>query len=160
MVGSKDATRGIILAYDIFGVCPQTIQGADRLASETRAILLMPDFFSGKGLDHGLIPPDTEEKKNAMYAFFNEMANFEDNLPRLFAIRKAVSEMYPATEGRWGIFGLCWGGKLAVLACGEGNEGSDDLTSAALLIQGKLLSQSICNREGVYPKANQRQSFR
>lgn len=112
------------MAYDIFGISSQTLQGADRLAAETGAIVLVPDFFEGKGLGHDLIPSDTEEKKQKVQAFFAATALFPDNLPKLFAIRKAMSDLYPAAEQNWGIFGLCWGGKLTVLACGEGNEGA------------------------------------
>jgi hypothetical protein len=45
------------------------------------------------------------------------------NLPKLNAVHKAVTTVYPAAEGHWGIFVLCWGGKIAVLASEEGNHG-------------------------------------
>ncbi|RFU78627.1 dienelactone hydrolase [Trichoderma arundinaceum] len=123
IVGPEDASRGIVHIYDIFGIWPQTIQGADRLSAQSGSLVLVPDFFDGKGLDQGDIPNDTEEKTQRVYAFFNSTANPQDNLIKLLALRKELAEKYPAIEGHWGLFGLCWGGKLTVLACGEGNEG-------------------------------------
>ena len=45
VTGKQDAKRGIIDVYDIFGICPQTLQGADRLAESVQAVVFVPDFF-------------------------------------------------------------------------------------------------------------------
>jgi dienelactone hydrolase len=123
IVGPEDATKGIIDVYDIFGIWPQTIQGADRLSAQSGALVLVPDFFEGSGLDINVIPNDTEEKTKKVHEFLATKANPAANVAKILAIRKELTEKYPAIEGHWGLFGLCWGGKLAVLACGEGNEG-------------------------------------
>lgn len=49
--GPSDATKGIILIYDIFGYFPQTLQGADILAngdSQQKYRVYVPDYFDGK----------------------------------------------------------------------------------------------------------------
>lgn len=123
IVGPEDARKGIIDVYDIFGIWPQTIQGADRLSAQSGALVLVPDFFEGSGLSMDVIPNDTEEKTKKVHEFLATKANPEANVAKILAIRKELSEKYPAIEGHWGLFGLCWGGKLTVLACGAGNEG-------------------------------------
>ncbi|KAF3073646.1 hypothetical protein CFAM422_004398 [Trichoderma lentiforme] len=123
IVGPENATKGIIDIYDIFGIWHQTIQGADRLSAHTGFVVLVPDFFDGPGLDIDAVPMDTEEKQKKVQAFFGSTGNPQTNLEKLLVLRKALTEKFPAVEGNWGLFGLCWGGKLAVLACGEGNEG-------------------------------------
>jgi dienelactone hydrolase len=123
IVGPEDATKGIVDIYDIFGIWPQTIQGADRLSAQIGALVLVPDFFDGTGLAIDAVPMDTDEKKKIVGDFFATKASPPDNLVKILALRKELTEKYPAIEGHWGVFGLCWGGKLAVLASGEGNEG-------------------------------------
>ncbi|GFP57069.1 hypothetical protein ACSS6W_004368 [Trichoderma asperelloides] len=123
IVGSEDATKGIVDIYDIFGIWPQTIQGADRLSAQSGALVLVPDLFDGSGLDINVIPNDTEEKTKKVHEFLATKANPEANVAKILALRKELTEKYPAIEGHWGLFGLCWGGKLTVLACGAGNEG-------------------------------------
>lgn len=124
VVGPNQPTKVIIHIYDIFGIWPQTLQGADRLAAHTGAAVLVPDFFEGDGLPQDAIPMDTDEKKKIAGDFFAGVANLETNLNKLLAVRKEIATRFPESEGHVGAFGLCWGGKLAVLAGGEGNEGS------------------------------------
>lgn len=123
MIGPEKPTKVIIDIYDIFGISPQTLQGADRLAAHTGAAILVPDFFVGDGLPHDALPMDTDEKKKIVGDFFTGVANVEDNLAKLLAVRKDIATKFPEAEDHVGAFGLCWGGKLAVLAGGEGNEG-------------------------------------
>jgi dienelactone hydrolase len=123
IVGPEDATKGIVDIYDIFGIWPQTVQGADRLAAHTGFLVLIPDLFDGTGLDINAIPMDTPEKAQKVQDFVSTTGNPQANVEKLLVFRKALADRFPAVEGHWGLFGLCWGGKLAVLACGEGNEG-------------------------------------
>ena len=124
VIEPENATKIIVDIYDIFSMSPQTLQGADRLSAHTGAIVLVPDFFDGKRLSADVIPTDTEEKKQQLQEFFSSVASFDINLPKLLAIRKAISVRFPKPEDHCGVFGLCWGGKMAVLACGDGNEGA------------------------------------
>ncbi|KAK5992143.1 putative AIM2 family protein C30D10.14 [Cladobotryum mycophilum] len=123
VVGPENSTKGIIDVFDIFGIRAQTIQGADRLSVHSGAVVLVPDLFNGTGLEDSLVPTDTDEKKAKVHAFFGTTANLQDNLAKVLEVRKAAGERFPAAEGHWGLFGLCWGGKVAVLASGEDNKG-------------------------------------
>ncbi|KAH7118394.1 dienelactone hydrolase family protein [Dactylonectria macrodidyma] len=97
IVGDENAGRAIIDVYDVFGVWPQTVQGADRLAALIPALQV-------KG-------------------FVAKYADAATNLKKLFKIREEVGRRWPAAENHIGVFGLCWGGKIAILACGKDNEG-------------------------------------
>lgn len=105
-------------------MAPQTIQGADRLSAQTGALVLVPDFFHAAELDKNIFPVDTPEKKEQVQAFMSGPAEIQKGVQSLIEIRAAVEDKYPLAAGHWGVFGLCWGGKVAVVACGAGNEGS------------------------------------
>ncbi|KAI5458806.1 dienelactone hydrolase family protein [Mariannaea sp. PMI_226] len=123
VVGNENADRAILDIYDVFGASSQTIQGADRLAALTSALVFVPDLFEGNPLDRSLIPPDTEEKQQKVQAFITGPANVEKNMSRVLQIREEIGSKWPSVEEHVGIFGLCWGGKIAILACGEDNKG-------------------------------------
>jgi hypothetical protein len=51
VTGPDDATKAIVVVYDIFGYFDQTIQGADILAysdHHQKYKIYMPDWFEGK----------------------------------------------------------------------------------------------------------------
>ena len=98
---------------------PQTIQGADRLAASLDAVILIPDFFEGGAIDVNFVPPDTDEKKKAVDKFRKEKIVFPENLQKLTRITLEAKQKWPTVEA-WGVFGFCWGGKLAALASFEG----------------------------------------
>ncbi|KAI1412788.1 alpha/beta-hydrolase [Hypoxylon sp. FL1857] len=123
VVGPQSPQRAIIDIYDVFGLAPQTLQGADRLSASLNALVIVPDFLEGVYVQPSWIPADTDEKKAALAKFLSEQAAFPKNVEKLIEIRKTAAEKWPSAEDRWGVFGLCWGGKVAVLACGKGNEG-------------------------------------
>ncbi|CAK7207362.1 hypothetical protein SEUCBS139899_010172 [Sporothrix eucalyptigena] len=123
IVGPDDATKAIITVYDIFGIWPQTLQGADLLSSLTDALVLVPDFFEGDGAKPEWLPANTPEKQKALGDFFGSKADFAKNTEVLLTVRKALAERYPAVDDHVGVFGLCWGGKIGVLASAAGNEG-------------------------------------
>lgn len=75
----------------------------------------MPDFFHGKPLDMSLIPPDTEEKKKTMHAFLTGPAGFPTNVAALLDVQAAAAQHFSSVR-KWGTYGLCWGGKVTVLA--------------------------------------------
>ncbi|KAH6871771.1 hypothetical protein B0T10DRAFT_590516 [Thelonectria olida] len=122
IVGNEKAEKAIIDIYDVFGVVSQTIQGADRLAASTSALVFLPDLFDGKPLDKSLVPTDTEEKQRQVMAFVAGPANIATNLEKVLKIREEIGRRWLAVEDHIGIFGLCWGGKVAILACGNDNE--------------------------------------
>ncbi|OBT42471.1 hypothetical protein VE00_07919 [Pseudogymnoascus sp. WSF 3629] len=118
VTGNKSSKRGVVLVYDIFGLYPQTKQGANLLAREVDGVVIVPDFFEGQAADISWLPMDTEEKKTKLMGFFAEKANPVDNLNKLLAVMKEAKLSYPSVE-KWAILGLCWGGKVAVLASGS-----------------------------------------
>ncbi|KAH8664362.1 dienelactone hydrolase family protein [Xylariales sp. PMI_506] len=133
IVGSSNPKKAIIFIYDIFGVAPQSQQGADRLAASIPdTVVLMPDFFRGSGMNPAWQPPDTDEKKEAIAKFRAECAGIDPNVAKLLEVRQAAEGRWPTVGAEaWGVFGLCWGGKIGVLAAGAGNEGKGRRIAAA-----------------------------
>lgn len=124
VTGPAAATKAIIDIYDIFGPAPQTLQGADRLAAQLNCLVIVPDFFEGSYCAPEWMPPDTDEKKAALSKWREEVPNVPRNVEKLLRVRKEAGEKWATvSEDSWGVFGLCWGGKVAVVACGKGNEG-------------------------------------
>ncbi|KAI1385400.1 alpha/beta-hydrolase [Hypoxylon trugodes] len=123
IISPKSPQRAIFDVYDVFGLSPQALQGADRLSASLNALVLVPDFFEGDYMQAAWMPADTDEKKAAFAKFQNEKAVVSKNVEKLIELRELAGEIWPSTGDRWGVFGLCWGGKIGVIACGEGNEG-------------------------------------
>lgn len=96
----------------------QTLQGADRMASAVNARVIVPDIFDGHALDMSLYPPDTEEKMKGAKAWQEKHGDVGEGLNALMGVRKALDDKYPTVKV-WGVYGLCWGGKLAILASGK-----------------------------------------
>ena len=119
ITGPRDASTAIIDIYDIFGLSPQTIQGADILSTRLNALVLIPDFFHGDGAKHEWLPADTEEKMNALMGFVGSKADIPTNVGVLVEAVKVYQETFSSVK-TWRSLRLCWGGKVAVLASGEG----------------------------------------
>ncbi|GAB7360066.1 hypothetical protein MBLNU230_g7586t1 [Neophaeotheca triangularis] len=120
--GPTDAKRGILVVYDIFGFFPQTIQGADILATgdkEKQYQVFMPDFFEGKPVDIKDFPPQTDEQKKMLGDFFAGPAAPPKTLGR---IPKVLDEIQKQRSGitEWAIVGFCWGGKIVNLSSQQG----------------------------------------
>ncbi|KAI1456265.1 alpha/beta-hydrolase [Annulohypoxylon moriforme] len=123
VIGPESPQLAIIDIYDVFGPAPQTLQGADRLSASLNALVIVPDFFKGVYMQEAWMPPDTEEKKAAMEKFRDERAAIPQSVEKVLEVRKVAGEKWPSTGDRWGVFGLCWGGKIVNLVAGKGNEG-------------------------------------
>ncbi|KAF2257106.1 alpha/beta-hydrolase [Trematosphaeria pertusa] len=119
--GPKDAKKGILVVYDIFGFFPQTLQGADILAytdKDSQYQVFIPDFFEGEPADISWYPPDNEEKGKKLGEFFKAKAAPPKTLPR---IPKIVEELKKSKGVEtWGMVGYCWGGKIVNLSSMEG----------------------------------------
>ncbi|KAF3941642.1 hypothetical protein ABW19_dt0201630 [Dactylella cylindrospora] len=59
-------------------------------------------------------PPDTDEKKEKLTSFFKNEAAIPLTTETATKVVTGLKEKYPTVE-KWGIFGLCWGGKAATL---------------------------------------------
>merc|ERR1712000_412116 len=73
VTGSSNASKGLLYIYDIFGYFPQSIQGADILATsdkDNQYQVFIPDWFEGKPADISWYPPDNDEKGKALGNFF------------------------------------------------------------------------------------------
>ena len=86
---------------------PQTLQGADILAEELKAQVILPDFFDGDEpwpLDK--FPPKTDEDKRKLQEWFGGYANPKNHVPRLIEAGKAVKD-----DGASFVvaYGYCWG---------------------------------------------------
>lgn len=137
-------TRAVVLIYDAFGRSPQTLQGADRLAAALGALVLVPDFFRGDCVRPEWMPADTDEKKARFQRWRTERAAVPDNLDALLAVRDAAAARWPSVAPRaWGVFGLCWGGKISVVACGKGNEGGQKFAVGGTAHPGYVLTHSL-----------------
>ncbi|KAK6537808.1 hypothetical protein TWF694_010713 [Orbilia ellipsospora] len=109
---------GIVFIYDIFGYFKQTLQGADILAlTDPGHVVIMPDYFFGKPYDLKRFPPKTEDEKAAFGSFFSKEAGFPLTTETTKKVVTGLKEKFPEIT-KWGIFGLCWGGKAATLISG------------------------------------------
>lgn len=125
MTGPANATRAVIDIYDVFGLAPQTIQGADRLSQHLgECLVLVPDLLEGNYVKPDWLPPDTPEKQKLFAEFRAGPGQAEKNIEKLLKVRKELGERWPGVEDHVALGGLCWGGKITVLACGPGNEGA------------------------------------
>lgn len=127
VTGPADATRAIIDIYDVFGFAPQTLQGADRLAAHLgNTLVFVPDFLEGHYVQPEWLPADTPEKQKAFEEFRAAgPVSLERAVPNLLRLRAELVApgRYPAVDDHVAVGGLCWGGKVSIVACGEGNEG-------------------------------------
>ncbi|KAI1821429.1 alpha/beta-hydrolase [Xylaria intraflava] len=116
VTGPAGTTKGVITTYDIFGYYPQTLQGADIIATSdaTKYKVFIPDWFKGEPSPLEWFPPKTEERQKLLGQFFqkNNPAGVAAKLP---AYVKAVSAKYPEIK-EWAVMGFCWGGKVVALA--------------------------------------------
>ncbi|KAJ5110402.1 hypothetical protein N7532_000937 [Penicillium argentinense] len=118
VTGNPEARIGLVDIYDVFGLSNQTLQGADLLATRLNAVVLVPDFFEGDALEHHNIPPDTDEKKQRIGQFLATRANIERNTGVVLAAVPEYRTRFPLVA-KWGANGLCWGGKVTILASGS-----------------------------------------
>lgn len=116
----------MIFIYDVFGFASQTLQGADRLAQHLGqdAVVLVPDLLQGAYVQPEWLPSDTPEKQRLFADFRAGPGRAAAATEGLLVVRREAGGRWPAAEGRVAAGGLCWGGKVSVLACGEGNEGA------------------------------------
>ncbi|KAK3310779.1 uncharacterized protein B0T15DRAFT_519440 [Chaetomium strumarium] len=106
VTGPADATKGIVMIYDIFGYFDQTVQGADILAtsSDQKYKVFIPDWFKGEPCPIEWYPPNTPEKQEKLGAFFgkNPPPGVAQQLPDVV---KALQAKNPSIKS-WGIIGV------------------------------------------------------
>lgn len=116
VTGPADATKAIVVIYDIFGYFDQTLQGADILAysdDHQKYKVFMPDWFNGKPLPIEVFPPQTDEQQKQLGDFFGTYPP-----PKIAGLVpdyvKAVKDKNSSLS-KFGILGFCWGGKVVAL---------------------------------------------
>jgi dienelactone hydrolase len=123
--GSKTATRAVLYVFDIFGFSPQTLRGADILAhhlsTSSPALVIVPDWFDGSVAEKAWVPPVTPEQQQKLGGFIQNKASPGLVVPRVLELSKSINKTFANVE-KLGIFGFCWGGKLASLACQDNED--------------------------------------
>ncbi|EED22789.1 hypothetical protein TSTA_062760 [Talaromyces stipitatus ATCC 10500] len=131
VVGDKAANRAIVWVFDIFGYSPQTLRGADVVAanllssSKGPVTVLIPDWFDGTVADKAWVPPVTDDQAAKLGNFIKTKAAPELVVPRVLKFAEALKQhqtILPNIQNL-GIFGFCWGGKLASIACQKSSDG-------------------------------------
>ena len=79
----------------------------------------MPDFFYGKPASRDDFPPDTDEKKQRMGAFFQGPASVPDTIAKVPGIVEEINRTCPGIQ-KWASLGMCWGGKIVSLSSRSG----------------------------------------
>ncbi|KAH8654471.1 dienelactone hydrolase family protein-like protein [Tricladium varicosporioides] len=117
VTGPADASKAILYIYDIFGYFPQSIQGADILATagtKDKYRVYMPDWFEGKPADISWYPPDTKEKGEKLGNFFQTTGAPPTTAAKIPGYIKEIESINSAIK-TWGVVGFCWGGKIVSL---------------------------------------------
>ncbi|KAI8293542.1 putative AIM2 family protein [Colletotrichum sp. SAR11_240] len=115
VTGPADAKKAIVVTFDIFGFFPQTLQGADILATAgaEKYRVFIPDWFAGEPANIEWFPPDNEEKQQKLGAFFQRFPP-----PKIAELTpeyvKAIQSKYSSIES-FATIGYCWGGKVVSL---------------------------------------------
>ncbi|KAG5298531.1 dienelactone hydrolase [Histoplasma ohiense] len=124
VTGPEDATEAICVIFDIFGFFPQTIQGADIMATSDpnrKYRIFMADYFDGSPADISWYPPTTEEHKKKLANFFKTKATVPGTLARIPNVIEEANKLAQGGKFKaWAILGYCWGGKIATLASTQG----------------------------------------
>ncbi|KAH8120485.1 hypothetical protein DFH11DRAFT_1499585 [Phellopilus nigrolimitatus] len=114
VTGPPSSDTALVSIFDIFGFYPQTQQGADKLAVAMNAAVYMPDFFEPDApFPIARFPPQSAADKDALQAFFAGPAQPERAVDALVRVGGALRA---AGATRVGAYGMCWGGKVAILA--------------------------------------------
>lgn len=126
--GSEGASKkALICIYDIFGLHPSTLRGADLLSRATGIQVYVPDFFRGKGWKTDNVPP--KEGRPAMQAHIQSIGSWEVLKPDLHAVVEHVGR---SGADKIGAYGFCFGGKKLAQAASD-PLASNLFTSIALI---------------------------
>ncbi|KAL9097389.1 MAG: hypothetical protein Q9165_000284 [Trypethelium subeluteriae] len=112
--GPRASTHALLILYDIFGYYPQTLRGADILASSAY-LTIMPDFFDGHPAEYSWYPPSSPEKEENLNTFLAGPAETQKTLSRLWSLKASLELLFPSISS-WALLGYCWGGYVAFYA--------------------------------------------
>jgi dienelactone hydrolase len=121
VTGPATASKALIYVYDIFGYFPQSLQGADILATSGKDHsyqVFMPDFLEGNPADIAWYPPDNAQKGAALGNFFKNQGAPPKTAGRIPGLVKEIEKKYSSIN-TWGVVGFCWGGKIVSLVTSQ-----------------------------------------
>jgi hypothetical protein len=126
VTGRPDATRGIFVCYDVFGLFIQSLKGADILASDYEPYpdgagdfkVFMPDFWGDHPQDISNFPPKTPKQQKAIVDFMTGSADPAKTVPLIEPLLEAFQKHNPHIQS-WSIVGFCWGVKICTLVTGS-----------------------------------------
>ena len=129
VTGNPNATRGIFLCYDVFGIFVQSIKGADILASDYEQLpdgagdfkVFMHDFWGDHPQDLANFPPKTPKQQKAIMDFMYGPAVPAKTVPLIEPLLQAFQKDNPQITS-WSILGFCWGVKIATLVTTAGTK--------------------------------------
>ncbi|KAH8774106.1 dienelactone hydrolase [Hyaloscypha sp. PMI_1271] len=133
VTGNLSSKKALVDVYDIFGPAPQTLQGADALATALDILVVVPDFFKGSPMLGEWFTSPTEESEQLKTAFFGKAFDFPQATKDLLEFTAAAKSKWSQVSS-WGAFGLCWGGKVVVLTSAE----STPFTASGQVHPGKM----------------------
>ena len=91
-------------------------QGADILAhgcdGSRQYQVFVPDLLQGRHANPAWFPSDTEEKNQAIRAYFAGSGNAGKAKEKIPDILKEIEQETKGTITKWAAVGLCWGGKV------------------------------------------------
>ncbi|KAK6535869.1 hypothetical protein TWF281_000119 [Arthrobotrys megalospora] len=124
LTGPSTSKSAIIFIYDAYGYSDQVLVAADLLSKLSGALVIMPDILA-----EAAIPPRyqsldqvSEEEKNALLGkFMGKINEFRDFPGRILEGMENWKLLWPSVE-KWGLFGLCFGGKVVALMSRENTQ--------------------------------------
>lgn len=117
VTGSPSATTGIFVVADIFGYYPQTLQGADILASTSDYRVFVPDFWDNDPCPLEWYPP-TSATAEKLGNWFKQHGDFPLGCEKTLRFLASFKKEAPKIE-KWVGLGYCWGGKIISLTSAE-----------------------------------------
>ena len=118
VTGPTGGSEAIVCIYDIFGYHMTTQQGADKLSESLKVPVFMPDFLRGKPWPVEGFPPRSDEEQKKLGEWFGTIGSIPDRLKDMEGVTSALKSKGYA---KLGLYGFCWGGKIASLT---GNAGT------------------------------------
>ncbi|CAF1509664.1 unnamed protein product [Didymodactylos carnosus] len=134
---SSSSSMAVIILYDALGFnIEQTRMFAERLAAETNARVLMPDFFRGNALPYSALHPYQPKVVTTWIEKSPSWTMIEKELKMLSKELRASGKIK-----KLAVIGFCWGGFHVVKACSE-----PQLVDSGISIHGSMLNMTNPNQ--------------